>query len=392
MRVDEYMYNVMRCTRCGMCRTKYNYYIERVCPTGEFSSGFEYNFPRGKVSIARGILEGDLQYSKELAEVLIMCVGCWSCMEQCGAKDTRTGLPLINPGEITEAMRADCVDLGLAPKAYQYLARNIENHNNPSGEDHKDRFKWADGLDIPTGKSDTILFVGCTPAYQRPEIAKNSANILKAAGVDFSILENEVCCGFPANSAGFINLAKEYAEKNGKALKDAGAKRVVFACSGCYRSMMIDYPKLVGKLPFKLIHITELINELIKEGKIKLKQGINQKVTYHDPCHLGRHLGLYSVPREIIKAIPKLKLIEMFPTEKNSWCCGSGGALKLVHPGMAVEIAGVKIKQAEKTGAKAIVSACPSCKTNITDAINKNGSKLKFYDITELVIKSMEAA
>lgn len=390
MRLENYRYNVMRCTRCGMCRSKYTYYIERVCPAGEFSPGFEHDFPRGKVLIARGILEGDLQYSKELAEALTMCVGCWSCMQQCGAQDTSTGLPLINPGEIVETMRADCVDLGLAPRAYQYIARNIENHNNPSGEDHEDRFKWADGLDIPTGKSDTILFVGCTPAYQRPEIAENSAKILKAAGVDFSIIENEVCCGFPAKSAGFINLAKEYAEKNVKALEDAGAKRVVFACSGCYRSMMLDYPELVGELPFELIHITEFINELLNDGKIKLKHGINEKVTYHDPCHLGRHLDLCSVPREIMKAIPELELIEMFPTEKNSWCCGGGGALKLAHPGTSIKIAGVRIKQAEETGANAIVSACPTCKTNITDAINKNGSKLKFYDITELVIKSME--
>lgn len=386
--LEKYRADVYRCAMCGQCRARYTETKRLVCPVREHTSGFEHYFARGRILIARGILEGALDYTPDLADVVYHCMTCGNCREVCGARNPVTGGWLIDTVAITEAMRADIVDLGLAMDPHKAMASSVEENNNPYKEAKEDRLKWANGMGIPS-KAETMFFVGCTPAYRRQEMADCTAKILKEAGVEFGILEDEWCCGSPLQRTGFWDLAKKMAEHNVKAMKEAGAKKVVFPCAGCYRMFKVDYPKIVGDLPFEVQSMAEFIEELLDEGKIDLKNEVPGKMTYHDPCHLGRHAGVYDEPRDVLKAIPGLELVEMYPTRQYAWCCGGGAGVKAAFPDMAVEIAEDRLQHAKEKDAEAIVSACPFCKTNIQDAIDKTNSDLKMYDLTELVAKSM---
>ncbi|MFQ5999476.1 MAG: (Fe-S)-binding protein [Candidatus Bathyarchaeia archaeon] len=388
LNLETYRNRLLRCTRCGVCGAKYDYFagVFRVCPIVDHSPGFEVYYPRGRISVATEILEGNLTYSEGLANVLTACSTCMNCAQQCGSTDAK-GDPLINTPRIIEAMRADIVDLGLAPKPYVTLSSRTEKNRNPYGELHEKRTQWAEGLDVPSGKSDIVYFVGCTSSYRRKEIAATTAGVLKKVGIPFSILKDEWCCGSPLRRTGYWKLAEEMARHNVEALKDA--KTVITSCAGCTRAFVKDYPEIVGDLPFEALHITEFLETLMDEGKIKLKEPIAKKVTYHDPCHIGRELIIYDPPRNLLNAIPNIEFVEMKSIRENAWCCGGGGGLKISNPNMAVRIATDRLNHAKEVGAEAIVSSCPFCKTNIVDAIKKTESDLKMYDITELVALSM---
>ena len=388
--LEKHRDRLLRCTRCGTCGAKYDYFsgVLRVCPIVDHSPGFEVYYPRGRISTAREISEGNLTYSKELAKVLTACSTCSNCVQQCGSTDAK-GDPLINTPRIIEAMRADIVDLGLAPEPYVTISSRTEKNYNPYAELHEKRTQWAEGLDVQFGKSDIVYFVGCTSSYRRKEIATATVKILKKIGGPFTILKDEWCCGSPLLRTGSWKLAEKMARHNVEALRDA--KTVIMSCAGCVRTFLKDYPEIVGDLPFEVLHITEFLETLMDEGKLTLKEPIVKKVTYHDPCHIGRELLMYDPPRNVLNAIPGIQFVEMKSTRENAWCCGGGGGLKISNPGMAVDTATDRLNHAKGVGAEAIVSSCPFCKTNIVDAIKKTGSDLEMCDITELVARSIGA-
>jgi len=212
---------------------------------------------------------------------------------------------------------------------------------------------------------------------------------LEAADVDFGIVHpDEWCCGSIFFRTGVWNLARELASHNLEVLKASGAKKVVIHCAGCFRTIAKDYVELFGKLPFEVVNAVDLIRDLLKEGKLKLEKA-NVKVTYHDPCHLGRHMGIYEAPREILKMMPGVKFVEMKRIRDASWCCGAGGGVKSGFPELAVEIAKDRIKEAEETGADYLVTACPFCIMNLQDAKEALGSKIRVLDIVELVADNL---
>jgi len=388
--LEKYRDRLLRCTRCGVCGAKYDYFagIFRVCPIVDHSPGFEAYYPRGKISIATEILEGNLTYSEGLAKVLTACSTCMNCAQQCGSTDTK-GDPLLNTARIIEAMRADIIDLGLAPEPYVVISSRTEKNYNPYAESHEKRTQWAEGLDAQFGKSNIIYFVGCTSSYRRKEIATNTVKILKKLNIPFSILKDEWCCGSPLWRTGARKLAEKMAKHNVEALKDA--KTVITSCAGCARAFLKDYPEIVGDLPFEVLHMTEFLESLMDEGKLTLKESIAKKVTYHDPCHIGRELLMYDPPRNVLNAIPGIEFVEMKSTRENAWCCGGGGGLKISNPNMAINVATGRLGHAKEVSAEAIISSCPFCKTNLLDAIKKTGSNLEMYDITELVATSIRA-
>jgi len=381
---------LLRCTRCGTCGAKYDYFtgVFRVCPIVDHSPGFEVYYPRGRISIATEILEGNLTYSEGLAKVLTACSTCMNCAQQCGSTDTK-GDPLINTPRIIEAMRADIVNLGLTPEPYMTLSSRTEKNYNPYGEVHEKRAQWAEKLDIGFRDrgSGLMYFVGCTSSYRRDEIATDTVKILKKLNIPFGILKDEWCCGSPLWRTGARKLAEKMARHNIEALKDA--KTVITSCAGCARAFLKDYPEVVGGLPFEVLHITEFLESLMDEGKLTLKEPVAKKVTYHDPCHIGRELMMYDPPRNVMNAIPDIEFVEMKSTRENAWCCGGGGGLKISNPNMAINVATDRLGHAKEVGAEAIVSSCPFCKTNLLDAIKKTGSNLEMHDITELVALSM---
>jgi len=382
--------DVYNCVRCMVCSAKYNWeqHVLRVCPLWEHSAGFWSNLPAGRNQLALEILEGNLDVSELPVEAIYECLLCANCRQQCGALDLATGKPFIDQPAITKALRAELFAAGLAPEGARMFGDNVEKTHNVLGGPVKGRTSWlTPDIKVATD-ADTVFFPGCLAAYRSPEIAQATAKILNKAGIKFSILgEEEWCCGNPLIMTGQLRLAKKVAKHNVEQLK---GKKVITSCAGCARCFMQEYPELLGEgHELNVVHIVELLPELIESGKIKFKahKGKKEIVTYHDPCELGRYRGIYDQPRKVIQSIPGIELVEMVRNREKTWCCGGGGGLKAANYALSLEIGKDKIPEALATGAKRIISACPSCKASINDTIRAMGkeAEIKAIDITELV-------
>jgi len=263
-----------------------------------------------------------------------------------------------------------------------------------------ERGKWSAGLDIKdlaTESAEVVFHGGCQIGFDEElgKVARTAVTLLKNAGVDIGIFKgkDENCCGGRAYDMGYRGEFIKYAENNIEAWTNAGVKTVVTSCSDCYYTFKHLYPDIGSR--FEVLHTMEFINRLIKEGRIKFTKTIPMTVTYHDPCHLGRRdhvyvpgepiMGIYDAPRDIIRSIPGVELIEMERIKENAWCCGAGGGAKEAYPDFNAWTAQERIEEAKVTGAEALVTACGWCERNFIDAIDADGGKLKVYDIVELV-------
>lgn len=342
---------------------------------------------------ARGVFEKEFGLDDEIVDILFACQTCGNCSTQCIYPIKDSILKVI------EATRAEAVNAGVTlPGRQKDFGEHLGKEHNPYLEPHNTRWDWLPkDINLPE-ESETIYFVGCTSAYRQKTLAQDTVEIFKKAGVDFTIMKNEWCCASPLLRTGqwetdYVS-APQIAQHNIEEAKNTGAKRIVTTCSGCYRTWKKDYLEeynwlLNSKHEFEVLHTTQLLEKMIKNGEIELSNKINMKVTYHDPCHLGRHMFVYDSPRNVLKAIPGIELVEMPRTRETAWCCGSGGGVKSGYGDWSVEVANERIKEAEKLGVEAIVSACPFCWRNLEDAINKYNSNLKMYDVIQLVRKSM---
>ena len=225
-----------------------------------------------------------------------------------------------------------------------------------------------------------LYFRGCTAREKLNSISKATERILRAANIKFETLDDEKCCGSVLLRTGFLDDAIEQMNSN---LKDLEGKVILTSCAGCYKTLKEDYKKYLG-IDLKVIHISQLLEQLIKEDKISLKGKDNLKVTYHDSCHLGRHAGEYEAPRNVIKAISDL--VEMENIREKSRCCGSGGGVKSAYGDLSNSIADLRIKEAKGTDADLLVTACPFCKLNL----NENNEDLDVLDLSEFVLRHLD--
>jgi Fe-S oxidoreductase len=286
------------------------------------------------------------------------------------------------------------------------------------------RGEWARGLkvkDCTREKVDVIYHVGCLTSFNKDmwKLARAMVNLLQKANINFGIAgDNEVCCGGRAYQMGYKEDFLRQAKKNMAMIRKSGAKTLVTGCADGYQAFKVLYDRYELRGELEVLHITEYLDRLIKEGKIKPKKKVGMTVTYHDPCYLGRlgepwihwkgeevpgHIrifepyrefrrgtyGVYEPPREVIRSLPGVKLVEMVRIKEYAWCCGAGGGVNESNPEFSLWTAEERIKEAEVTGAEAIVSACPWCEQNFVKAIQKMGSKLKVYDVVELVEKAV---
>ena len=215
-----------------------------------------------------------------------------------------------------------------------------------------------------------IYFRGCTAREKETSIAEATEKLLKLAGVDYKILEDEKCCGSVLLRTGFVEDGLKQIEKNTEVLKD---ELILTSCAGCYKTLKQDYEGL------NVIHISQFLNQLIDEGKLDFNKNEDLKVTYHDSCHLARHCEVLSEPRDVISNVADL--VEMENHHDNSLCCGAGGGVKSAYPEIAGQMAKARINQAKQTGADILLTACPFCKLNL-----KNDD-IKVMDITEFLIE-----
>ena len=321
----------------------------------------------------------------DLANNVYECSICGMCGEVC---------PLsLRTIEMWESMRESLVASGLGPlQAHDALIKSIENYDNPWMQPRTQRGRWErtakNVLDATKVPVDLLYYVGCTASYD-PEVnivAKKLADILSAAGVTLGILgKDEKCCGSTLLRLGEVEKARALAIENIELFKKTNAKRIVTACAGCYKTLLQDYPKLTRKkLP--VIHVNQLLVELIEQGKIHLKEsGEKMLVTYHDPCHLGRHTKMYDWPRKLLNLTPGIALVEMERNKERSRCCGAGGGLKTLDQELTYKIAEKRIEDAEATGASILITSCPFCMQTLAEGARRRGNKIRVQDITELV-------
>jgi heterodisulfide reductase subunit D len=385
--------SILQCISCGDCReaTDYTSNPEKwgVCVSRDHTSGFEPYFGRGKMQIIRSLWQNKLELSKEMAEIIYQCPTCNACSETC-AYD-------IDNATIYEALRAELVDAGCGLKAHTPMNKALITLLNPYQRDNGDKAKWFDKLDFKikdaeSEQANTLYFVGCTAALT-PEIqsvAVNTAKVLNKLDIDFAVFGGkEICCGSVAKRTGDLEAFNSVAVKNYELFKKAGINTIITSCAGCYRTLKNDYADYLEDLQIQIMHSVEFIQTLLKEKNLELKN-LNTITTYHDPCHTGRNSGLtplYEEPRELLSKISTL--IEMKTIKQNAKCCGAGGGVKKGFPDLALEIAKSRIKEAEETGAEFIVSICPFCYRNLSDAINDLKSPIKMVDLMELLNEAL---
>ena len=343
------------CTMCGFCKA--------VCPSFK-SIGWDSALSRGRIILTYGLLVGDIDADESVIENMYTCTTCADCTRRCPSNVDIVG--------IIEMCRSDLVKNGHILPKHKSVVESILKNNNPYGE----TTSVAKTLGIEPRKAKIGYFAGCTATYREKKIAQSTLSILKKLGADFTTVD-EVCCGSVIQRIGADDkYAMDLMKRNIDAISSLGIETLILSCSGCFRMFKEEYPKHT-ELPFKVLHISEYLAKM----DIKLKPLGDVKVTYHDPCHLGRHCKVYDAPREVLKKFPEINFKEMKYSKSGSHCCGGGGGVRSAYPEEAKDIAGTRLDEANF--ADLVVTACPFCVANLAAATGSR--KMKVIDLTELV-------
>jgi heterodisulfide reductase subunit D len=365
------------CLECGKCTA--------VCPVSRHNSNFS---PRLMLERALMDFEGELIHDREL----FSCLTCYACSNLCPSDvDYPVFTQKVRNLASGQGEHGDCAHSGTLLSLMRLMSRpGIKQR----------RLEWLDGCRT-SQKSEVLYFVGCAPYFQPifedievspVNIARNSIKILNALGIEPMVLPNERCCGHDLLWTGDVETFKKLAQFNAQMIKESGAKKIVFSCPEGYRTFKLDYPNYVD-LGCEVLHISELLVEKIGQNGVKFKE-IKKNVTYQDPCRLGRHLGIYEPPREIIKAIPGIKLTEMEHSGDESICCGTSAWTNCGS--YSKKIREERLLEAKATGAELMITACPKCQIHFKCAMVDKGAekgtdiKMKVMDLVNLVANAME--
>lgn len=346
---------MLTCTLCGFCKS--------VCPYFE-DNQWDPSVARGKVILAYGLSRGEIPADDSVIERMYQCTTCKDCERRCPSN--------IQVVDIVEAARADLVEAGCALPAHKRIVKNIKKTRNPYGE------TGGVALGAVVKPAEIGYFVGCTARYRMPEVARHTISLLKKLGVDFTLVD-EVCCGSTLKRTGQDQrLIDELMKANIDAVKKLGVKKLLFTCAGCLKMFREEYPKHV-KVDFETKHLVEFL----AEKDLKLKP-LKKRITYHDPCHIGRHMKIYDAPRKVIKMIPEATFVEMKENKESARCCGGGGGVRSADPAAAQRIASRRMIAASEV-ADLMVSACPFCVTNLRHGNEIVKVDIEVRDIAEVV-------
>ncbi len=424
MAIEKYEKDIMRCTRCSYCK----WVPHQVMSDSRFLAGCpsieKFNFHAwsagGRQIAALSLLKGRSEIEETFVNMIYQCQMCGSCDVSCKIERD------LEPYEVMQEIRFRCVEQGQAVPEHALIIDGLKQEDNMMQESKEGRGNWAEGLavkDLRKDKAEVLFHAGCRYSFDeelRP-VARSGLTLLMNAGVDVGIMgKDETCCGGRSYEMGYAGELMKYAQHNSDTWKAAGVTTIVTPCADCYQAFKVLYDKTGRKHSVEVLHITELIDRLMKEQKIRLTRKVPLTVTYSDPCHLGRLAepwvhwegrqvkvmgqmvvhdppkkkrfganGVYEAPRDILRAIPGLNLVEMHRIKEYAWCCGAGGGVKEAYPEFATWTAAKRLEEAAAVGAKALVSACPWCKRNFIDATIETGETMKIYDIIELVQQAL---
>jgi Fe-S oxidoreductase len=363
--VDSLARELELCDECGACLD--------VCPTYQVT-GNELLSSIARIKAARVIFQGG-EVTSEVKESIYSCTECASCVHVCPYK---IQVPLL--------VAKSRIELGIRgldpPYRYKRVLEGFQKLSNPVRGDPEKRWEWLPE-EFPRRESDTLFYVGCVPSYLVQDSALSSYLVLKKLNVDFMMIEDEGCCGIPFYDLGRIDLAREKFEENAEKFKRLGIRRIIALCPGCYYCFKRRYPEILGRVDFEVVHIIELLAELLRGKKLKLQKG--KEVTYHDPCVLGRVEGIYEQPREVLKHCG-VTVKEMADNRENSPCCGAGAGVNWAYPELFLRMAK---KALAKTKINTIVSSCPACIINMNYVSNQEGEGKRMVYITQVVLDSL---
>jgi Fe-S oxidoreductase len=356
-----------RCFQCGLCDT--------VCPWNRVRT----------FSMRKLVREATFGLTEIESEDIWRCTTCGRCPQQCprDVKQIESGV----------ALRRVATEYGVFPKpvkAIRTVSASLTDFGNPLGEDREKRGAWAEGLSVREYAEgmEILYFPGCYLSYDArlKKVARATANILNRAGVDFGILgAKENCCGESIRKTGDEELFKKLAKENIKTFIDHGVKKILVSSPHCYHTFKNEYPEF--KVNFEVVHISQYLFELMNEGRLELTKEYGKKVTYHDPCYLGRHNGIYDEPRGALKKVPGLELAEMPDARVDSLCCGGGGGRVWMETVKGERFCDLRIEQAMGTGAEVLATSCPYCITMLEDSrlTLDVAEKIEVKDITEII-------
>ena len=379
---DGFEKEISTCVQCGYCMN--------FCPTRQ---GWLSSTPRGRILMTGKLfLEHPQRHKKlipEYLERIFQCTLCGRCGVDCSVD--------IKSRPMWLGVRNYLTKNGLEIESLKSLTRVIDEMHNIAARPNEQRANWVSRLKLPyelraKKTAELVYYVGCVASFfpMAQPAARAFAQILDAAGIDFAIVGGEEwCCGFPLMAAGLNEASEKFIRHNIERIEEMGAKTVVMTCPGCYRVWKDEYYDVTGQRhPFDVFHSTEFIARLIEDGRIDIK-GLEENITYHDPCDLGRNSGIYDEPRYIMEKIPGLNLVELEDNREHCDCCGSGGDLLASNQDLSLVIARRKVEEVLETGVQTVITACPSCVRAISMAKTAEKTKLDVLDITELVWKAM---
>ncbi|MDY6792343.1 MAG: (Fe-S)-binding protein [Thermodesulfobacteriota bacterium] len=359
------------CYECGLC--------DSVCPWNRVR-----DFSMRK--IVRQAMFGLTEIENE---EIWRCTSCGRCPQRCPR-----GVDQIAIGV---SARRIATEFGVFPdpvRPIRAVSASLTGEGNPLNEERKKRADWTEGLGVKTftEEMEILYFPGCYPSYDPriKKVAVATANILKRAGVDFGILgSKENCCGESIRKTGNEELFKTLARENIKTFVENGVTKILVSSPHCYHTFKNEYAEF--KVNFEVVHISQFLSELVSEGRLELNQECGKAVTYHDPCYLGRHNGIYDEPRETLNRIPGLELIEMPDSLEDSLCCGGGGGRIWMETPRGERFSDLRVEQAIDVGAEVLVTCCPYCIANFEDSrlTLDVTEKIEIKDITEMIQESI---
>ena len=422
MPLTDFRADAMRCTRCSYCKwipfdLVTSARFARGCPSVEANSFHSYS-AGGRLITALSLMDGRSEVTDRVVDVAFKCQLCGNCDVAC--KMCRYDM---EPLAALHELREHLVAKGQVPDCYGPVIDKIRAGLAGRDETTAQRDAWAEGLglvDAAGQQVDVLFHAGCRYSLEGSlrETVRTAARVALASGLTVGLLHESGCCGGLAYHMGY---REEFAAAGRKMLalwQAAGVKTVVTPCADCRHTFTRLYPEL-GEGP-EILHTVELVDRLVKDGRLELTTPVPLTVTYHDPCHLGRQgepyvpwqgvekkiygqavvydpprpryngaQGVYQAPRDVLAAIPGIKLVEMERSREAAWCCGAGGACREAYPEYSAWAAAERLEEAEATGAQALVSACSRCELNFTEAVAASASPLAVHDVMGLVWRAL---
>jgi Fe-S oxidoreductase len=360
-----------RCYQCGLC--------DAVCPWNRVRT----------FSMRRIVREAAFGFTDIEGDDIWLCTTCGTCPQQC-PRDVRQ----IESGV---ALRRIATEYGVFPttaRPIRGVSASLTAEGNPLNEKREKRADWAEGLSVNTfTEGMEILYFPCCYLCYDPrlkKVARATASVLKRAGVDFGILGSlENCCGESIRKTGDEELFRRLAKENIKTFIDHGVKKILVSSPHCYHAFKNEYAEF--RVNFEVVHIAQYLAELAAAGRLAPGKEIARKGTYHDPCYLGRHNGVYAEPRELLKKLPGFALAEMPEAQAASLCCGGGGGRIWMETLKGERFSDLRLKQAAGVGAEVLVTACPYCITHFEESrlTLEDRESLQVKDITEVIAESL---